>query len=122
MFSFALIKLQFGSTFLLLYVNLVLGFMQLPSSNFLRSSGSSRRAATSSNRDAVIISSEADLSHPNTTSVSPAALRKISSGRRSSPVVSSEHRTPSGRNASTIKNLETTLRGIHFNNDERVKF
>ncbi|XP_041002208.1 casein kinase 1-like protein 2 isoform X1 [Juglans microcarpa x Juglans regia] len=97
----------------------------LPSSNFLRSSGSSRRAAASSNRDAAIISSEADLSHPNTKNVSPGALRKISSGQRSSPVVSSEHRTPSVRNASTIKNLETTLRGIeslHFNNDERAQF
>ncbi|KAG2722672.1 hypothetical protein I3843_02G117100 [Carya illinoinensis] len=97
----------------------------LQSSNFLRSSGSSRRAAASSNRDAVIISSEADLSHPNAKNVSPGALRKIFSGQRSSPVVSSEHRTPSVRNASTIKNLETTLRGIeslHFNNDERTQF
>ncbi|XP_041017039.1 casein kinase 1-like protein 2 [Juglans microcarpa x Juglans regia] len=96
----------------------------LSSSNFLRSSASSRRAAASSNRDAVIISSEADPSRTNTADASAGALLKISSGQRSSPVISSEHRTPSARNASNIKNLDSTLRGIEslrFNNDERVQ-
>ncbi|KAL5579442.1 hypothetical protein UlMin_011884 [Ulmus minor] len=99
----------------------------LSSSNFLRSSGSSRRAAVSSSHDPVMISSESDLTHPqNNTDASPGTARKISSGQRSSPIVSSENnRTSSGRNISNIKNLESTLRGIeslHFNNDERVQY
>lgn len=100
--------------------------MQLSSSNFLRSSGSSRRAAVSSSRDAVIVGSESDLSRPQTSDLSPGTLGKISSGQRSSPVVPSENnRTSSGRNISNVKTLESTLRGIeslHFNNDERVQY
>ncbi|XP_062154669.1 casein kinase 1-like protein 2 [Alnus glutinosa] len=96
----------------------------LSGSNFLRSSGSSRRGVISSNRDVVHTGSEADPSRPDTTDANPGAFRKISSGQRSSPVISSEHRPSSGRNASNIKNFESTLRGIetlHFNNDERVQ-
>jgi casein kinase 1 len=103
----------------------VLGFMQLSGSNFLRSSGSSRRGVISSNRDVVLTGSEADPSRPDTTDANPGAFRKISSGQRSSPVISSEHRPSSGRNASNIKNFESTLRGIetlHFNSDERVQY
>ncbi|KAF3961601.1 hypothetical protein ACB098_05G023600 [Castanea mollissima] len=91
----------------------------LSSASFLRSSGSSRRPAVSSSRDAVI-SNEGDLSRLNTTDASPGTLRKISSGQRSSPVVSSEHRTSSGRNASHAKYFDSTLRaieGMHINND-----
>ncbi|XP_024022747.1 casein kinase 1-like protein 2 isoform X2 [Morus notabilis] len=98
----------------------------LTSSNFVRSTGSSRRPAVSSSRDPLMVSSESDLSRPQNTDASPGTLRKISSGQRSSPIVSSEHnRTSSSRNISNIKNLESTLRGIeslHFNNDERVQY
>ncbi|KAK9923670.1 hypothetical protein M0R45_032077 [Rubus argutus] len=98
----------------------------LSGSSFLRSTGSSRRAAVSSSRDAVIVGSESDPSRPLTTEASPGTLGKISTVQRSSPVVSSEqNRTTSGRNISTVKNLESTLRGIetlHFNSDERVQY
>lgn len=103
-----------------------LGFVQLSSSSFLRSTGSSRRAAVSSSRDAVIVGSESNPSRPQTTETSSGTLGKISAVQRSSPVVSSEqNRTTSGRNISTVKNLESTLRGIetlHFNSDERVQY
>lgn len=98
----------------------------LTSTNFVRSTGSSRRPAVSSSRDQLMVSSESDLSRPQNTDASPGTLRKISTAQRSSPVVSSEHnRTSSSRNISNIKNLESTLRGIeslHFNNDERVQY
>lgn len=93
--------------------------MQLSGASFLRPSGSSRRPAVSSSRDAVI-SNEGDLSRLNTTDASPGTLRKISSGQRSSPVVASDHRTSSGRNASHAKYFDSTLRaieGMHINND-----
>ncbi|KAL6996305.1 Casein kinase 1-like protein 2 [Sarracenia purpurea var. burkii] len=98
----------------------------LSSSNFLRSSASSRRPAVSSSRDPVIIGSDSDPSRVRTTDASPGALRKISSAaeRGSSPVLSSDPKN--GRNASTnIKNFESTLKGIeglHFNSDERVHY
>ncbi|KAM0959662.1 hypothetical protein ACFX13_025411 [Malus domestica] len=98
----------------------------LSSSNFMRSSGSSRRAAVSSSRDAVFASSETDPSRLQTTEISPGTLGKISGGQRSSPVVPSDsNRTSSGRNISNTKNLESTLKGIeslHFNNDDRVQY
>ncbi|KAJ0007048.1 hypothetical protein Pint_28981 [Pistacia integerrima] len=90
--------------------------------SFLRSGGSSRRAAFSS-RDATAFGNEAD---PRITDANPGAFQKISSGQRSSPVVSSENRhTSSGRNTSNIRNFESTLRGIeslNFNKDERVHY
>ncbi|KAJ0075350.1 hypothetical protein Patl1_33562 [Pistacia atlantica] len=95
--------------------------------SFLRSGGSSRRAAFSSrdaiSRDATAFVNEAD---PRITDANPGAFQKISSGQRSSPVVSSENRhTSSGRNTSNIRNFESTLRGIeslNFNKDERVHY
>ncbi|KAK9102534.1 hypothetical protein Sjap_019788 [Stephania japonica] len=96
--------------------------MQISTSNFLgRSSGSSRRAAISSSRDA-LIGSDSDPSRPRTTEASPGAFRKISSTQRSSPVGSSEPKcTSSSRNVSTnMKTLESTLKGIEslsFEND-----
>lgn len=100
--------------------------MQLSSSNFSRPSGSARRPAVSSSRDAVIVGSESDMSRPQTTDASSGTFRKITGGQRSSPIVSSEHnRTTTGRNIPNAKNLESTLRGIeslHFNNDERVQY
>ncbi|OVA08415.1 Protein kinase domain [Macleaya cordata] len=90
-----------------------------------RSSGSSRRPAVSSSRDA-IIGSESDPSRPRTTEASPGAFRKVVSGQRSSPVGSSEpKRTSLGRNSSNIKNYESTLKGmedLNFNNDDRGQY
>ncbi|OMO70742.1 hypothetical protein CCACVL1_18683 [Corchorus capsularis] len=98
----------------------------LSGSNFLRSSGSSRRAAVSSSRDAAIAGSDTEPSRLRTIDGSAVTLNKIASGQRSSPVVSSENkRSSSGRNTSNVKNLESALRGIeglHFNNDERVHY
>ncbi|KAK4267269.1 hypothetical protein QN277_024069 [Acacia crassicarpa] len=97
----------------------------LSGSNFFRPSGSSRRAAVSSSRDAATVGSETEPSRPVAVDASPAALRKISAAPRSSPLVSVEQsRTSSGRSPANIKNFETTLRGIeslHFN-DERVQY
>lgn len=93
--------------------------IQFSSSNNIvgRTSGSSRRPAVSSSRDAVV-GSEYDPHLSRTTDASPGALR----GQRSSPVGSSDpKRSSSGRNpASYSKNYETALRGIdslHFDND-----
>lgn len=106
---------------LLRYGTHLFGFMQLSGSNFPLSSGSARRAAVSSSRDAVIVGSETDISRPQTAEASSGTFRKISSGQRGSPIVSSEHnRTTSSRNIPNAKNLESTLRGIeslHFNNE-----
>ncbi|XP_042480258.1 casein kinase 1-like protein 2 [Macadamia integrifolia] len=99
----------------------------LPSSTFMgRSGGSSRRAAVSSSRDAVMVGSDSDPSRPRTTEASPGTFRKVANGQRSSPVTSAEHkRTSSSRNTSNIKNYESTLKGIeglHFDNDERLQY
>ncbi|KAG4948018.1 hypothetical protein JHK82_041193 [Glycine max] len=97
--------------------------VMLSSSNF-RSSGSTRRGAVSSSRDAAV-GNETEPSHPLTMDASPGALRKISNAQRSSPIMSFEHnRTSSGRNTSNMKNYESTLRGIetlNFN-DERLQY
>lgn len=98
--------------------------MQLSSSNFFRSSGSTRRGAVSNSRDPVV-GSETEPSHPLAMDASLGALHKISGAQRSSPITSSEHiRTSSGRNTSNIKNLESTLRGIESLsfNDERAQY
>lgn len=99
--------------------------MQLSSSAFLgRPSGSSRRAAVSSTHD-MIMGSEVDSFRPRTTDVTQGGFRKVS-GHRTSPVESSDpKRSSSGRNASNIKNYESTLRGIeslNFDNDERLQY
>lgn len=85
--------------------------MQLLNSNNLgRPSGSSRRAAVSSSREA-FIESESDPNHSRTTDASPGAAHRISSGQRILPVGSSDpRRTSSGRN--TARNHENALRGI----------
>ncbi|KAK6944809.1 Protein kinase domain [Dillenia turbinata] len=96
------------------------------SSNFMGwSSGSSRRAAVPSSRDALNMGSDSDPSR-HATEASPGALRKVSSTQRSSPVGSSDpRRSASARHASTIKNYESTLKGIeglHFDNDDKVQY
>ncbi|XVF25165.1 hypothetical protein REPUB_Repub13aG0189800 [Reevesia pubescens] len=92
----------------------------LSGSNFLRSRGSSRRAAVSSSRDAAITVSDSEPSHLRTIDARAGALPKI-------PVLSSENkRSTPGRNTSNnIKNIESALRGIerlHFSNDERLHY
>ncbi|KAB2604226.1 casein kinase I [Pyrus ussuriensis x Pyrus communis] len=71
-----------------------------------RSAGSSRRVAVSSSRDA-FGRSESDI-RPRTTDASPGGHR-ISSGRRRSPVESSD---PTRRHTSQTGNYETTVKGI----------
>ncbi|KDP40745.1 hypothetical protein JCGZ_24744 [Jatropha curcas] len=96
----------------------------LSSSNFLRSSGTSRRPAISSSRDAAVIGNDSEPTRTRTTDVSPAV--KVSSGQRSSPIVSAEQKnSTSGRTSTNIKTFESTLRGIeslHFNNEERIQY
>ncbi|THU59554.1 hypothetical protein C4D60_Mb07t03330 [Musa balbisiana] len=85
-----------------------------------RSSGSSRRAAVSSSRD--ILGSEADQTCSRTAEASPGTFCKVSSAQQSSPISSAGHKHTSGRNSFTIKNYETTLRGIeafNFDSEER---
>ncbi|KAA3490371.1 casein kinase I-like [Gossypium australe] len=99
----------------------------LSSSNFLRSSGSSRRAAVSSSRDAAAIAvSDSERSHFRTTDATAGPFQKISSGQRNSPVLSSENKRPSsGRSTSNLNNLESAVRGIeslHFRNEERLHY
>lgn len=95
--------------------------LQMSNNNILgRSAGSSRRVAVSSSRDA-FGGSESDPYRARTTDASPGAHR-ISSGRRSSPVESSD---PSRRHTSQSRNYETTLKGIeglHLDNEERVHY
>lgn len=100
--------------------------MQLSSSTFLgRSSGSLRRAAVSSSREA-FVGSEVDPSRSRTTDASPGGFRRVISTQRSSPVGSLEpKRSSSARNTSNIKNYESTLKGIeglNFDTDERLKY
>lgn len=101
--------------------------MQVSSYNFLRSSGSSRRAAISSSREAaMLLGNDSDPSRPRTADTTSAFQKLPSGGTRGSPIVSSENRrTASGRSSSNIKNFESALRGIeslNVNNNERVHY
>ncbi|XP_022721552.1 casein kinase 1-like protein 2 isoform X2 [Durio zibethinus] len=90
-------------------------------SNFLPSSGSSRRAAVSSSRDAAITVSNTEPSRHRTIDASAGPLPKISGGQRSSHVLSSDNK----HSSSNTKNLESALRGIeglHFCKDERLHY
>lgn len=96
----------------------------LSNSNMLAcSSGSSRRAAVSSSRDA-LVGSESDLHRSRTAEASPGAAYRISSGQRSSPVGGSSEtkRTSSGRHTSHIRNFDGALKGIEslqLDNEEK---
>ncbi|MCH84628.1 casein kinase I isoform delta-like protein, partial [Trifolium medium] len=63
----------------------------LSSSNFFRSSGSARRGAILSGRDAVVGSETEPSSRPLTMESSQGALRNSSGAQRSSHIMSSEH-------------------------------
>lgn len=100
--------------------------MQLSSANVLgQSSGSSRRVAVSSSRDA-FVGTESDV-RTRTAEASPGAAHRILGGQRSSPIGSSDLKrvAPSGRNASHAKNYDTALRGLEglqLENDERTHY
>lgn len=100
--------------------------MQLSSTNVLgQSSGSSRRVAVSSSRDA-LVGADSDL-RPRAAEASHGAAHRISSGQRSSPIGSSDPKivTSSGRNASHVKNYETAVKGIEglqLENDESAHY
>ncbi|KAE8715391.1 Casein kinase I isoform delta [Hibiscus syriacus] len=98
---------------------------KLAGSNVLPSSGSSRRAAISCNRDAAAITvGDSEPRHLRTIDASSRSFQKISSRQRNTPILS-ENKQPSGRNTSNVKNLESAMRGIeslHFSNDERVPY
>ncbi|KAL3528611.1 hypothetical protein ACH5RR_007933 [Cinchona calisaya] len=93
---------------------------EVSSSMFLRSSGSSKRPAVSSSRDPAIAGNESEPSRTRPTDASPGVLRRNSStARRSSPVVSSDHK----RSSSNMKLFESTLKGIEglsVGNEERL--
>ncbi|XP_010537581.1 PREDICTED: casein kinase 1-like protein 2 [Tarenaya hassleriana] len=92
--------------------------VMLSSSSFLRASGSSRRAAMSSGREAALVGTDSEPSNPQVPEAGSGSHPRIHGGR-SSPIVSTEKKlSPSGRNAtSVIKNHESNLKGIeslHF--------
>lgn len=97
--------------------------LQLPNSNVMRSSGSSRRPGVSSSREPGIYGADFDSVRARATDASPGTVRKISSiAQRSSSVLSSDQKhSSSGRNPNP-KNLESSLKGIeglHIH-DERL--
>ncbi|GMJ14995.1 hypothetical protein HRI_005168700 [Hibiscus trionum] len=100
--------------------------VQLPGSNFLPSSGSSRRAAIPSSHDpAAMTVGDSEPPRLRTIDASAGSFQKISSGQRNSSILSENKRQSSGRNSSNVKNLESALRGIeslHFSNDERPHY
>ncbi|XVF26988.1 hypothetical protein REPUB_Repub14bG0068000 [Reevesia pubescens] len=93
----------------------------LSGSNFLHARGFSRQAAVSSSRDAAITVGDSEPSRLRNLDASAGQLPKIPSGQRRLPVLSAENKqSPTGRNTSNIKNVESALRGIeslHFSND-----
>ncbi|CAN4086967.1 unnamed protein product [Withania somnifera] len=97
---------------------------ELSSSNFFRTSGSTRRPAVSSSRDPVNPSVEPDSSHIGKTDASPGHLRKTTSAaQRTSPIVSSDQKRSSSTRLD--KNFEAALKGIEelsVKNDERLHY
>lgn len=98
--------------------------LQLSSSTFFgRSSGSLRRPAVSGSRETFNLGNESDPTRSRTPEASPATVNKISSGQRTSPFGgSSDPKHTSGRNNSSIKNYDSTIKGIenlHFDDEER---
>lgn len=95
----------------------------LSSSNLLgHSSGLLKRAAISSSREALTGGNDSLPSRSRTAEASPGTMQRFSSRQRSSPVGSSDAKHSSGGRITSIKNYESTLKGIeslHFD-DERV--
>ncbi|CAA2969961.1 casein kinase 1-like protein 2 [Olea europaea var. sylvestris] len=97
-------------------------------STFLgRSSGSLRRGAVSGSRDTFTMGNESDPTRSRTPEASPGTMHKISSGQRSSPLGGSSDpkHASSGRNNSSTRNYESTIKGIenlNFDDEERVHY
>ncbi|CAH8334721.1 unnamed protein product [Eruca vesicaria subsp. sativa] len=91
--------------------------VMLSSSSFLRATGSSRRAAVSSSREAAVPGTDSEPSNLQTIEAGASSNPKIHGGR-SSPIVSSENNklsssSPSRGNTSLMKNnYESNLKGI----------
>ncbi|XP_019191877.1 PREDICTED: casein kinase 1-like protein 1 isoform X2 [Ipomoea nil] len=81
-----------------------------------RTSGSLRRGAVSGNRESLTMGIDSDPMHSRTPEASVGTGPKISSGQRSYPLGGSSDPTTkhasSGRNISSTKNYESTLKGI----------
>ncbi|KAJ8568723.1 hypothetical protein K7X08_030945 [Anisodus acutangulus] len=95
----------------------------LSSSTFMgRSSGSMRRGLVSGSRETFTMGNDSDPTHSRTPDASPATMREIPGGHRSSPLGgSSDPRYAS--NTYGAKNYESTLKGIetlHFDDEERT--
>ncbi|XP_021747114.1 casein kinase 1-like protein 2 [Chenopodium quinoa] len=87
-----------------------------------RSSGLLKRAVVPSSREAITGGNESDPSRSRTAEASPGPVQRFSSGQRSSPVGSSDAKQQASGRITSIKNYESTLKGIeslHFD-DERV--
>lgn len=118
-------KSKYATSPTLILANLIFApslIMQLSSANILGQSSGSRRVAVSSSREA-FVGAESDL-RTRTTEASPGAAQRISSGRRSSPIGSSDPKrvVPSARGASHLKNYETAVKGmegLQLEDDER---
>lgn len=95
----------------------------LSSSNFLgRSSGLFKRSAMSGSREVLTGGNDSVPSRSRAAEASPGTMQRFSSGQRSSPVGSSDAKHSSTGRINSIKNYESTLKGIeslHFD-DERV--
>ncbi|KAG8367216.1 hypothetical protein BUALT_Bualt16G0049500 [Buddleja alternifolia] len=96
--------------------------MMSSSTFFGMSSGSLRRGAASGSRDTFTLGNDSDPTRSRTPEASPATLNKISSGQRSSPLGGSSdpRHTSSGRNNASIKNYDSTIKGIeglHFDDE-----
>jgi casein kinase 1 len=91
----------------------------LSSSSFLRATGSSRRAAVSSSREAAVLGTDSEPSNPQIVEAGSGSNSKIPVSRNS-PIVSSEINklsSPSRATTSVMKNYEANLKGIeslHF--------
>ncbi|KAL1810607.1 casein kinase 1-like protein 2 [Daucus carota subsp. sativus] len=98
---------------------------EIPGSNIMRSSGSSRRPAVSSSREPGIAGADFDSSRARTTDASPGTVGKISNtAQRNSPVLSSDQKHSTSSRNPNMKNLESTLKGIeglHIK-DERLHY
>ncbi|GMH23790.1 hypothetical protein Nepgr_025633 [Nepenthes gracilis] len=82
------------------------------SSNRLgQSSGSSRRVAISSSREAAIGGNDSDRSRAGTSEVNP-GLSQVSWGQRSLPIGSSDPKQSSSCRNANIRNYESTLKGM----------
>ncbi|XP_047944491.1 casein kinase 1-like protein 2 [Salvia hispanica] len=91
---------------------------------FGRSSGTLRRGTVSGSRETFTLGNDSDPTRSRTPEASPATANKTSSGQRSFPQGGSSNakHTSSGVNSSSIKNYDSTIKGIeglHFDDEER---